>query len=153
MAGPAGGPPGEGGGISSCYIPATESTAGAGRHVLKNANSFAVLDTLGQIQASGAAAEGLFFEDTRYLSHLSVTINGARPLLLSSTVTQGNTTLSVDLANPEPTAHLPSNIPPSSIHLLNEITLGRDALFATVDVRNYGREYARLELTIALDAD
>src|SRR5580692_1715926 len=95
------GPAGEIGGASSFNILATESTAGSGRHVLKNANSFAVLDKLGQIQASGPAAEGLFFEDTRYLSHLAVTLNGARPLLLSSAVTDGNTTLSVDLANPE----------------------------------------------------
>src|SRR5215469_756295 len=99
------GPAGETGDVSSFYIPVTASTAGNGRHVLKNANSFAVLDEFGQIQASGPAAEGLFFEDTRYLSRLAMLINGARPLLLSSTVTEGNTMLSVDLANPEAADH------------------------------------------------
>lgn len=139
-------------GVSSFYIPVTASAAGNGRHVLKNANSFAVFDEFGQIQASGPAAEGLFFEDTRYLSRLALTICGARPLLLSSTVTEGNTMLSVDLANPEATdGH--SGIAPASIHVLDEITLGRDALFATVHIRNYGREPAALELRIELDAD
>jgi glycogen debranching enzyme len=147
------GPADEIGGTSSFNILATESTAGSGRHVLKNANSFAVLDKLGQIQASGPAAEGLFFEDTRYLSHLAVTLNGARPLLLSSAVTDGNTMLSVDLANPEGVDREGRKLAPASIHVLNEITLGSDALFATIDVRNYGREFAELELTIELDAD
>jgi glycogen debranching enzyme len=150
MAGP-GAPVGEIGGISSFDIPVTANSAGNGRHVLKNANSFAVLDEFGQIQASGPAAEGLFFEDTRYLSRLAMLINGARPLLLSSTVTEGNTMLSVDLANPETAGHV--NLAPASIHILNEIALGGDALFATVNLRNYGRELAELELTLELDAD
>ncbi|HEX3882465.1 MAG TPA: amylo-alpha-1,6-glucosidase [Stellaceae bacterium] len=148
-----GNPASETGDISSFYIPVTASTAGNGRHVLKNANSFAVLDELGQIQASGQAAEGLFFEDTRYLSRLAMAINGARPLLLSSTVTEGNTMLSVDLANPEATDHSHPDLAPASIHILNEIVLGGDALFATVTVRNYGREPAQLALTIDFEAD
>jgi glycogen debranching enzyme len=143
-------PAGEIGGISSFDIPVTASTAG-NRHVLKNANSFAVFDEFGQIQASGPAAEGLFFEDTRYLSRLAMLINGARPLLLSSTVTDGNRMLSVDLANPKAADH--SGLAAASIHVLNEIALGSDALFATINLRNYGREQAELALTLELDAD
>jgi glycogen debranching enzyme len=112
-----------------------------------------VLDAFGQIQASGPAAEGLFFEDTRYLSRLAVAIDGATPLLLSSAVTEGNTMLAVDLANPEATEHGHPKLAPASIHVLNEIALGSNALFATVNIRNYGRELAALELTIDLDAD
>jgi glycogen debranching enzyme len=152
MAAPAA-PAGESGGGSSFYIPVTASTAGNDRHVLKNGNSFAVFDELGQFQAAGPAAEGLFFEDTRYLSRLALAINGARPLLLSSTVGEGNTMLSVDLANPEAIDHGRTSLPPASVHVLNEIALGGDALFATVNLRNYGREPAQLELTIELDAD
>src|SRR5579863_3641894 len=124
------------GSVSSYYIPVTESTAGNDRHVLKNANSFAVFDEFGQIQASRPAAEGLFFEDTRYLSRLAITINGVRPLLLSSTVTEGNTMLSVDLANPEVADHKQAGLAPASVHVLNEITLGSDALFSAIHLRN-----------------
>jgi glycogen debranching enzyme len=146
-------PAGGSSGSSSFAIPVIASTAWTGRHVLKNANSFAVFDAFGQIQAAGPAAEGLFFEDTRYLSRLAVAINGATPLLLSSMVTEGNTMLAVDLANPEKTDQGSSKLAPASIHLLNEIALGSDALFATLTVRNYGRERARLELTVDLAAD
>src|SRR5215469_11181529 len=120
MAGPHD-PVGEGSGISPFYNPVHASTARNGRDVLKNANSFAVFDELGQIQASGPAAEGLFFEDTRYLSRLAMAINGATPLLLSSTVTDGNTMLSVDLANPETADDAHAKLAPASIHVLNEI--------------------------------
>jgi glycogen debranching enzyme len=143
MTGP-GAPVRESGGVSSFCIPVTASTAGDGRHVLKNAESFAVLDAFGQIQAFGPAAEGLFFEDTRYLSRLAVAIDGATPLLLSSTVAEGNTVLAVDLANPETTHDGRAELPPASIHVLNKIVLGSDALFATISVRNYGREPAEL---------
>ncbi|MBV9827966.1 MAG: amylo-alpha-1,6-glucosidase [Alphaproteobacteria bacterium] len=145
-------PGGEIAGFSSFHIPLTASTVGNGKHVLKNANSFAVFDEFGQIQASGAAAEGLFFEDTRYLSRLAIAINGVRPLLLSSTVTEGNTMLSVDLSNPEPD-HNQSHLAPASIHVLNEISLGADALFAALSLHNYGLEHAQFELTLQLDAD
>src|SRR5215831_13397687 len=120
MAGP-GASAGESGGASPFSIPVTATTARNGRHVLKNANSFAVFDEFGQIQASGPAAEGLFFEDTRYLSRLAMAINGARPLLLSSAVTEGNTMFSVDLANPEASDDGRSELAPASIHVLNKL--------------------------------
>jgi len=41
-------------------------------------------------QASGPASEGLFHEDTRFLSRLVLVVNGARPLLLSSAATADN---------------------------------------------------------------
>jgi glycogen debranching enzyme len=132
---------------ASFSIPAS-AAGNSGRRVLKNGDSFAVLDEVGHAQAGGPAAEGLFFEDTRYLSLLRLTIGGRPPLLLSSAVTAGNTMLAVDLANPEL-----GGLPASSVHVLNSIVLGPDALFATVAVENFGIEAARFELALALDAD
>jgi glycogen debranching enzyme len=43
--------------------------------------TFCICDELGDLQAEG---EGLFSEDTRFLSRFRLTINGKRPLLLSS---------------------------------------------------------------------
>ncbi|MFL6017661.1 MAG: glycogen debranching N-terminal domain-containing protein, partial [Gaiellaceae bacterium] len=48
--------------------------------ILEGAN-FCICDTLGDLHAD---VEGLFAEDTRYLSRLNLFINGKRPLLLSS---------------------------------------------------------------------
>jgi glycogen debranching enzyme len=48
--------------------------------ILEGAN-FCICDSLGDLHAD---VEGLFAEDTRYLSRLNLSINGKRPLLLSS---------------------------------------------------------------------
>src|SRR6266852_3514140 len=85
--------------ISPFYIPSTAAIATQHSHVLKQGDSFAVLDPFGDIQATGPALEGLFFEDTRYLARLALTVDGQRPLLLSSTVTEDNAMLSTDLTN------------------------------------------------------
>src|SRR5215469_878843 len=87
--------------VSPFRVPATAVVSTEGRRVLKHGDCFAVLDAMGNAQADGPAAEGLFFEDTRYLSRLVNSVGGLRPVLLSSSVTEENDTLSVDLANPD----------------------------------------------------
>jgi glycogen debranching enzyme len=53
----------------------------AGQLRILEGATFCICDELGDLQAEG---EGLFAEDTRFLSRFSLTINGKRPLLLSS---------------------------------------------------------------------
>src|SRR5258708_912968 len=87
--------------VSPFYIPSSAATGAQRLHVLKQADSFAVIDDFGDMQALQAAPEGLFFNDTRHLARLRLTVNGQRPLLLSSTVTEDNAMVSVDLTNPD----------------------------------------------------
>ncbi len=121
--------------------------------MLKNGNSFAVLDAYGNAQAEGPAAEGLFFEDTRYLSRLVMTIDGKQPELLSSTVTEGNTMLAADLANPDLVADGRPRVPAATIHIRNSIVLGEDALFAVAELTNFGTSPAQLALEVEIEAD
>ena len=55
----------------------------------------------GDIGASAGEADGLFHNDTRFLSHLELRVNGEQPLLLGSNLRDDNTLLSVDLTNPD----------------------------------------------------
>ena len=48
-------------------------------------STFCICDELGDVDGE---TEGLFAEDTRFLSLLRLTINGAKPLLLSSGVVE-----------------------------------------------------------------
>src|SRR3954454_18008617 len=68
-------------------------------HSLKHGDAFAVLDSYGDIGAVEDTAEGLFYRDTRYLSHYELRIEGKRPLLLSSIMHDDKAALSVDLTN------------------------------------------------------
>jgi hypothetical protein len=51
------------------------------------------------IGATPGGPDGIFFCDTRYLSHLEMLLNGKQPLLLGSNVRADNSILTVDLTN------------------------------------------------------
>ncbi|MEE9251306.1 MAG: glycogen debranching N-terminal domain-containing protein, partial [Alphaproteobacteria bacterium] len=79
------------------YIPATSSFLERRPRTLKHGDTFAVFDHYGDIVAGDGSPEGLYHEDTRFLSGFQLLINGRRPLLLSSTVQDNNVLLMVDL--------------------------------------------------------
>jgi len=139
--------------VSPFYIPATAPVSIQGRRVLKHGGCFALLDEFGSAQATGPGPEGLFFEDTRYLSQLHPTIDDQRPLLLSSRMTQDNAMLAVDIANPDLSAGGKLRLPGALVHIELGITLGDGALFLTLDLRNYGGIPARFRLDFHIDAD
>lgn len=82
------------------YIPGTGASTRP-RRTLKHGDCFAVLDSHGDLGATPGGADGIFFRDTRYLSHLEMLLNGQQPLLLGSNVRDDNSILTVDLTNPD----------------------------------------------------
>jgi glycogen debranching enzyme len=121
--------------------------------VLKRGEAFAILDDFGNAQATRPAAQGLFLDDTRYLSRLALTINGVRPLLLSSFVTEDNSALSVDLTNPDLANPDGSLLAKYSIHILSTTEVGSDVLFQNLSLCNYGRDAATFQLDVEFAAD
>jgi glycogen debranching enzyme len=140
------------------YIPAVAVTTTQNTRVLKRGDIFAVLDYFGGAQASGPAAEGLFFEDTRYLAQLALTINDTRPLLLSSSVTGDNIALSADLTNPDLEADgsagsTEARMVQGSVHILATTVLGADVLFQTIELRNFSCSPLRFRFAVNFAAD
>ncbi len=87
--------------IAQFFIPATASLQERRPRTLKHGDTFAVFDHNGDAFSGPGSPEGIFHRDTRYLSHLHLTINGKRPMLLSSTLRDDNATLTCDLTNPD----------------------------------------------------
>ena len=87
--------------ISTFYIQATESIQERWPRTLKQGDTFALFDALGDIVEPGATPGGIFHNDTRHLSGVQLLIDGQRPLLLSSAVENDNVVLTVDLSNPD----------------------------------------------------
>ena len=109
---------------SQFYIPARATLDGGRPARLKHGDTFAVLDSNGDLLAWEGNPDGLYHQDTRNLSHFELRLNGARPLLLSSNVESDNAALTVDLTNPDffegdrldlPEGHDP--LPPREIRL------------------------------------
>src|SRR5690242_17765494 len=82
------------------YITAT-GISGRPRSSLKYGDTFLVVDSHGDIGTAEGEPDGLFHDDTRFLSRLELTVNDLPPLLLGSNVRDDNTVLTVDLTNPD----------------------------------------------------
>src|SRR5512137_2625646 len=100
-----------------CHIVASSSLTDRHIEVLKHGDTFAVFDQYGDIHSLRTGSQGLYHEGTRYLSRFELTINGDRPLLLSSTVKEDNVLLNVDLTNPDMAHDGRAAIPRGALHL------------------------------------
>ena len=117
------------------YIPAT-GTPTRRRRTLKYGDSFVVVDTFGDIGASAGEADGLFHNDTRFLSHLELRVNGEQPLLLGSNLRDDNTLLSVDLTNPDFFVDGRIVLQKDLLHISRTIFLWRGRAFQRLARRN-----------------
>jgi glycogen debranching enzyme len=134
------------------YIPAT-APASRPRRALKHGDTFLVVDSHGDVGASPGGTDGLFHDDTRFLSRLELRIGGAQPLLLGSNVRDDNTLLAVDLTNPDRYADGEIVLQKDIIHVARTIFLWRSTAYQRFAVRNHGLEPVELELSLHFDND
>jgi glycogen debranching enzyme len=131
----------------------TSARADDRTRVLKHGDSFAVFDRHGDIAAHGSSEQGIFHEGTRYLSWCELLINGARPLLLSSTVKNRNTLLAVDLTNPSLPHGSERVIEHSKVHIFRAKVLWEAACHEHLRLTSYSDDLVHLELSLLLAAD
>ncbi|CAA2100054.1 hypothetical protein MBUL_00478 [Methylobacterium bullatum] len=121
---------------------------------LKYGEAFAVLDSYGDIGVL-PGPEGLYFQDTRYLSRLGFTIEDQRPLLLSSVMQDDNGALSVDMTTPDIRidAHDETTIPRELIAIERTKFLFKGACYDRIGLRNYDSRHWKLKIGVTFDAD
>ena len=83
----------------SYHIEATKSLVDRTLRTLKHDDLFGVFDKQGDCHAGQDGPDGLYFQDTRFLSRLQLRLGGLDPLLLGSVLLDDNGALIVDLAN------------------------------------------------------
>jgi glycogen debranching enzyme len=121
--------------------------------ILKHGDAFGVFDKSGDAEPE-TGAEGLYYLDTRHLSQFSVTIEGARPMLLSSTLRDDNATLTCDLANPDLfDAPGQLRIEHDLIHLRRTRFLWKSACFERLHVSNFDDRRRRIRIGISFASD
>ncbi|WP_298952612.1 amylo-alpha-1,6-glucosidase [uncultured Methylobacterium sp.] len=121
---------------------------------LKHGDAFAVLDSYGDIGVF-PGPEGLYFQDTRFLSRLQLTVEGQRPMLLGSVIQDDNGALSVDLTTPDIRldANDETSIPRELIALERTKFLFRGTCYDRIGLRNYDTRPRHLRLRVSFDAD
>jgi glycogen debranching enzyme len=122
--------------------------------VIKHADTFAVLDLSGDASHRVGGPEGLYHRDTRHLSRLELRVAGAKPLLLSSEVSDVGGVLICDLANCDVAR---SSLSPAlgrhQIHLRRSKFIRGHTCFERITVRSFVDHPVSLSLELRFGAD
>lgn len=135
------------------YVLATFAHPEEQPQVLKEGDTFAMLDRFGDIAVLAPGQEGLYHDDTRYLSHQEFTINGARPLYLGSSVEEANSLLVIDLMNPDLTVGGQVVLAKGTLHMSRSKLLWKRACHEHVRLAHHGEESATVRLEMSFAAD
>jgi glycogen debranching enzyme len=135
------------------FVPGVVSLAASSRRTLKHGDTFAMFDEFGDVIEYEHSPTGLFHHDTRYLSRLHFTLEGHRPLMLSSTVQTDNVTLDVDLTNPDMFVNGELVLAKDTFHVARAKFLWQGSCYELFTVTSYSSEPRRLRLALEFDAD
>jgi glycogen debranching enzyme len=136
-----------------CHIVASCSLTHDRIEVLKQGDTFGLFDQYGDIHSLRSGSQGLYHEGTRFLSRFELTINGERPLLLSSTVKEDNVLLNVDLTSPDMTHLGQVEVASGALHLSRSRFLWQGRCFERLRVHNYSHLPVPVQLSFSVDAD
>lgn len=118
--------------------------------VIKEADLFLVSNQWGDVEANQHGL-GLYIHDTRFLSRLTLTIDGVKPVLLSSTLKEG-CLLEVRLTNPD-LRDEKGTLPQGALEIRRSLLVNGRSLFQLVSVTSYSSRPVPLTLELSLDAD
>lgn len=120
------------------HIEATESLVERVLRTLKHDDLFAVFDQQGNLQSGPSGPDGLYYRDTRYLSHFHLLLGGIEPLQLGSVLLDDNIAMVVDATNAD--LHTDSGrvwLQRESIHLQRFKFLKSQAAFERIRLRSF----------------
>lgn len=132
------------------YVAANAARADESPHVLKHDESFLVTDRHADVDGAGLGEEGLYHEDTRYLSECMLTVDGLRPMFLGSNVKDDNSVLVAEFMNPDLQSH---GIEKGTLHIFRAKVLWQHCCHEHLRITNHGGERARLRLAMTFAAD
>ena len=121
--------------------------------ILKNGDTFALLSPLGDMTGEVGCPDGLYHEDTRFLSLLELQLNGDRPLLLSSDQAEDNSLLPVDLANADTVAADGTLLQRELIYVNRRQFVWQSAYYELLLIRNFDLRRHVVTLAMSFAAD
>ena len=135
------------------YVRASSALADDRTRVLKYGDTFAVFNRYGDIEAFGPSQFGLFHAEARHLSRFALRVNQQQPQLLSSTIREDNSFLSVDLTNLDSPTKNDDTLPRGTVHIFRLQFLRAATFYQHTRLLNYGREPVHISLLFSFDAD
>ncbi len=135
------------------YVSARSARVEEAPQVVKSGDTFGLFDRFGDIRAGFGGEQGLYHEDTRFLSGLQLTLNGVQPLFLGATVKEGNNLLIVELMNADLVLDGEVALPKGEVHLFRAKLLWRGACHEHIRIAHHGMQPVRLTLGLHFEAD
>ena len=135
------------------YVLATAARFEEQPQALKRDDMFALFDRFGDIVPWERGEHGLYTQDTRFVSHLELLLNGARPLHLNSSVKDDGSALIVELMNADLRRDGEVTLPKGSVHILRRKLLCDGVCHEQVRLTHHGAEPVELDVELRLDAD
>lgn len=135
------------------YILATSSYADDQTKVLNFGDTFAVFDRWGDAKQIGAKLQGIYHQDTRFISDLEFLIQGHRPMLLSSNVKTENEILSIDLTNPRIQLDNGLYIEKGMIHIARTKFLQEGICYESIILQNYDVKPCSFQISLSFNGD
>lgn len=135
------------------YILSTSSLADDRTCVLKDGDTFAVFNRRGDVELVGHGVQGLYHEETRFLSKWVLRLGADHPLLLSSAVREDNASLTVDMTNPDMTSRGQLTVPRGTLHIERTKFLWKSTQYERLRIRNYSVTPIEVTFLIEFAAD
>ncbi len=119
--------------------------------VIKHNDLFLMTDIRGDVPGNDAQ-DGLYMKDTRFLSRMELTLNGKRPLLLSSAADE-NYVARIRLTNEHEETNGEVKLWRESVELIRERFIYEDVLYENVIMTNFSTKALHFEIGLLFDAD
>ena len=134
-------------------IIADTDRASAPPRVLKQGDTFGVFDSHGDVIPADAGEQGLYHAGTRFVSRYDLLIGHRRPLLLSSTISEDNTILAVNLTNQDLIKDTKVIVPRGALHVFRARLLWDGHCLERIRVSNHARHPIHLPIALHFDGD
>jgi glycogen debranching enzyme len=118
---------------------------------VKEGETFLYTDVEGNVQDRKELGLGLYYRDTRYLSHYDVRLSGLEPILLSSSA-EWSSMATVDATNPVLPGHEGETIPQNSL-AVRRVRALNGRFHERIRIKNYNAVPVRLEVQLSFGAD
>jgi glycogen debranching enzyme len=125
----------------------------SGSLALIHGSTFFAATEEGALVPPGSPNMGLFFQDTRFLSHYELRTNGQAPALLSSNSTDADLARVGLTVRGGAVAGTDLDLPINTIFIDREFLLGRDRLFDTLTFQNFHHTNVKLTVELLFSAD
>ena len=118
--------------------------------VLNHANSFALMDSWGDIYPDKTGSDGMYHRGTRFINEWVLRVDSKKPLLLGSTIKQHNNIHSVDLTNP---VLADGKIPENTIHIFRHQLMRDEGFYERITCVNYKESDVSFSLSLYYNGD